>query len=303
MMQIKTLVRFYHSSLMALTVSSLLLMTMAATASAADEPETMKLKLKPIKHYPFILTKTDVDFDKPFQPVKLRDGIILPPQMVRFSGSPSSASLTIGETEVLFERNSKNITMLVNEDKDPLKPLEAGFRPLMLELADESKYALAFPYWLNYRRSGKLELFVRPACALEGRIGSDKIYLFYNNMDGKYTIEDDMYTLGKGMIYAPLTEYIATGRNIIHIDEIDPAGESLTYTELDPEETGSFSIKFVDKRLDAHMAIVSEDGSLSFIDQGREKRTSVTPGKYQMQYGFVFSPKDSRCRHHAAART
>lgn len=113
-------------------------------------------------------------------------------------------------------------------------------------------------------------------------------------MDGLYDLKSDMYTLGDGLVFAPLTEVVATGNRLVRIESVAPDGSSMTFREAPLEEKGRLKIKFDDKRIDAHLVVVSEDGKTSFVDQGKEKSTNLPAGTYRMVYGLVFSKRENR---------
>lgn len=268
-----------------------------------DEPETpvasegnleLPLKLEVLNTVDSILTKGDINFSSEFTPVRVEDGGIVPNERLRLERGKDPVIIDIGGKKLQLSLNGADLTYTFDGEKPrPLRRVAGEYPTLRLKAADGQRVAVGLA-GVQQSRSGALDFSARNASVVKGKISVDEITLYDAGLSLAYSPDTSLYTLGKGMVFLPLTRQIATGRSIIEVVDIAEDGQKLTYRTVAPEQTGAFSIQFKGANLDAHMAFESEGGSLSFVDQGLERRTVLPVGKYRLAYGFVYARREKK---------
>lgn len=287
----------------------LLLLVLAGYAGAqdeqppGDEPEApvasegnleLPLKLEVLNSVDSILTKGDINFSSEFTPVRVEDGGIIPRERLRLERGKGSVTVDIGGKKLQLNLNGSELSYIFEGDKPrPLRRVAGEYPTLRLKATDGQRVAVGLA-GVQQSRSGTFDFSTRNASVMKGKISTDEITLYDAGLSLSYSHDTSLYTLGKGMVFLPLTRQIATGRSIIEVVDISEDGQKLSYRTIAPEQTGAFSIQFKGANLDAHMAFESEDGSLSFVDQGLERRTILPVGKYRLAYGFVYARREKK---------
>lgn len=265
----------------------------APVAAADAKVQVITLNPEILKSVDCLLTKSDINFKKEFTPASVRDGNILPSSCISIKPGGKVQIVPVSGQELKFSLAGESVQYAFDDDKFRLlNKIVDDYAPIKFKTKNDARCIIGFPAVLQNSRS--TDVYLRNASVMKGKLLTDEISLYDQNLDLKYTVNKDLYTLGKGMVFAPLTKKIATGKSIIEISSISADGYKLNYNSLPLEQTGNFRIQFKGVNLDAHMALESEDGELSFIDQGLERDTILPAGKYKLSYGFVYARKEKK---------
>jgi len=279
---------------------------------------TAKLKMVKLAAPEVVLSRPNV------QQIRLLAGIVLPqmPEQAVQLQEKQRPSITIGGTKVSFALagGPETIEMTCGEKKQKLErnttDPAVGFRAVTLRLEGDREYQLAFPYGYVYQQATTLSFqtggranaiqtsLVGMVCYRSGsvqqfEIDGQTVNIFDHNTDGFYTLGDDSVSIGPAdgpaNVFAPLGKYIATSKGVYEITSLAKDGSEITYKPFKGEATGvAFANGSAETKVTAVFCNSSDGLNLVAAPGDRPAVLNVLPGKYNLQYGMVYSPKTKK---------
>ncbi len=266
-----------------------------AVLSHAGE-ESSKCRFKEIKEPWLTISKSDIPEAKTY-----RGGIVLYDSSVLHNGAVAGANKGVfkkGAGKHTFRIGDLDCGFTVKEvfigDKDDdLDAEDAGFKTVEFEIGDDQDYALAFPVQRRY--GDDVYVYYRAGGYSYGRMGSAKVLLYDDNLDGKYVLGEDTYSAGGNYLYAPLTEYIPSRRAVYKLIEMKPDGSEIRYLEVPEGAPHEIQIQMdPPKGIEAEMAFINATGDCAFIAEGKRTKLAVKPGTYKPLYGILVNKKEEK---------
>ncbi len=258
------------------------------------EDITVELKPVRIEHPTTILTPRDF-IQKEGCPVVTYSGLIIPENRLGFSATEKEKSFDLAGTKVTVVFDGKASFSLKAGGKEvPLERKGYGLATAEFDLGGRN-YMLAFPRSVTYAGNGAV--WYRSGSVMAGTLGEMDVCFYDVDTDGTYDIEKDVVKVappGKGDVFAPLAETIATKKGVFKIVSIAKDGLSAVFSPV-AGDTVNVPMQFSTREKDyqCHGALASEDGKLTFAAISGQT-LALPPGKYRMLYGFMYNTRTNK---------
>ncbi len=238
-----------------------------------------------------ILAPADFDQNKAM-PVICYSGIVIPWNRLGFSPTEVKKTVTIGGKDfVLLFSKEDGFALRQDRKTTPIKIRRHGLEPVQLNLGGGRTYTLALPRSITYSDNGAV--WYRGGDVMAGTLDGNEIALYDNDTDGAYGLRRDAIRLGKpdgACVFAPISTLLATTSGVYRIEKIAPDGSSLTCRPYEGD-TARLVVRF-DGAWDCecHLALASEDGTLTCAVVATGQTLVVPPGRYKILFGSLYSP-------------
>ena len=172
----------------------------------------------------------------------------------------------------------------------PLVAAQLGLQTVEIPVGAKSPYRLAFPRGYNYKQEG--HLFARSGAVQAGAVDGLSIWLYDDDMDGRYVKGKDGICVGDngGMgIFATLASVVPGANAAYAVGDVAEDGSAIELSKF-AGATGQLKVE-APKDYECRLAFASEDGKCSFGMLAGDRWLTLPAGKYRMLYGFVRRPK------------
>lgn len=160
-----------------------------------------------------------------------------------------------------------------------------GVDSIPVPLPNKRQAVIAIPVVDGLR--GGAELFFRSGQAMTGQLDGDSIALYDDDLDGAIVTGKDAFSVGSGIVFAPLGEWLPTSKGLFKVGSVDETGTRLT-CQASGESTGKLELKNAGMPgVEAH-AVFGTKGCDAVLT-GR-KPMVVPAGSYQLRYGLLVNP-------------
>ncbi|MFC1582736.1 hypothetical protein ACFL4W_04280 [Planctomycetota bacterium] len=248
--------------------------------------DSIKLQQLPLKDTKMILTQTDLR-NSSYYPFDFRDGKVVPSTQHAFDTEPQLDLTIDGETFTLTMKGGKphidSGTKAV-----PLRMKASSLDPYTVRLPNRKTHILAFPH--AYIKGKYARIYYRSGCVVKGRVDKDTIAFYDNDCDGKYSVDTDSIQNSASLVYAPISDLLATTKGVHKIDELSEDGTQLSLSPYEGE-TGKLSFSFTspERGVELHVAFKGLNTGITGAVKAGTKPLVVPKDDYTILYGLVYS--------------
>ncbi len=193
-------------------------------------------------------------------------------------------SFTIGDRSLELFVSSGRVALSVDGQTTQLQRQGSSFAPIIIPMENNQPYSLAFPYYRSVRSSHFIAY--RSGVVMGGRVGRQTIFIYDDNMDGRYVVGQDAYGYGRSPVLAPLGTMIGTGSEIRRVTNLAADGSSIT-TERYDGPTGTLNIQANGNQMALFAVVGHTQEAFALPTEGGNARLTVIPGNYRVAYGIA----------------
>lgn len=246
-------------------------------STQADVP-SVALKLMPLPIAGQALTSSDVILGK--IELTAKNGTIIPKGQFEITGK--AYELSILGISLNFSGKANSVSASFQNGKPINIPL---FRDGLVNIpiaTTQKGTILAVPI-ISETKAGYTAHY-RSGSVSVGKIKGNTLFLYDDNFDGRYSKSNDMLSIDSGVVFAPLSKYVATSDGLMSINAIKEDGSGLEYG-YSTSETGKIEIRFLNPLSETHAVFMGPEGTPVIISGGKAQFT--LPGSYKLSHGLL----------------
>lgn len=262
--------------------ASLMALALAPPLAAQDAEKTVLLRAGPLPIDGQALTPACVRQRGGEMNLTRGTGVVTPPEKAEIK---KDGQATLCGVKVDFHALNGEVS-LIGPNGKPVRLAKRGegVEAIPVPLANKRMAVVAIPI-VDVNKAGA-SLFFRAAMSMGGQIDGDSIALYDDDLDGTFSTGKDAFSVGSGIVFASLGQWLPTSKGLFRIGAVDETGAKLT-CQAASESTGRLDLKYASPFAEAHVVFGGKD--VEAVLTGRKPMT-VLAGSYQLRYGLLVNP-------------
>jgi hypothetical protein len=246
--------------------------------NAKDEVPSVTLKLIPLPIAGQALTPNDITLGR--IALSEKNGTVIPKS--QFVNSGKGYDLNVLGISLNFSGIANNVSASFQNGKPtPIKSFRDGL--INIPIATSHKGAiLAIPI-ITGAKTGYTAHY-RSGAVATGKVKGTALFLYDDNFDGLYSKSNDVISIDSGVVFAPLSKYVASAEGLMSINAIKEDGSGLEY-EYSTSETGKIDVRFLNPLAETHAVFMGPEKTPVIVSAPKAQIT--LPGEYQLSHGLV----------------
>lgn len=220
--------------------------------------------------------------------LKGKTGTVMPKGYFVIRKGAAVSAATILDNTLNFSSPEPGVISLAKDNGKAvrLKESGAGFENIPLVLPNKKPALVALPCTEAWGEG--LHVHFCSNMIMTGRIEGEEVCFFDDNIDGLYSVGKDAFSVGSGVVFAPLGTWLPTAKGLFKLSQISDDGSKISYAPC-KDAVGKLDLKFVNPLAEAHV-VYSDKGIDAVLVSGRKPVVTLS-GTYQLSYGLVLNPQ------------
>ncbi len=246
--------------------------------NAKTEVPSVALKVVPLPIAGQALTPNDVTLGK--IALSEKNGTVIPKN--QFVNTGKGCDLSVLGISLNFSGIANNVSASFQNSK----PINIkSFRDGLVNIPIPTSYKgaiLAVPI-ITGAKTGYTAHYRSGSVAM-GKIKGTALFLYDDNFDGLYSKSNDVLSIDSGVVFAPLSKYVATADGLMSISAIKEDGSGLEY-DYSTSETGKIDVRFLNPLAETHAVFTGPEGTPVIVSVPKTQLT--LPGDYKLSHGLL----------------